>query len=162
MLVPHVTVDLTGFRELAGQTQALLVNLCQVAADAGSEAGAAEAKGKPQSWFKDRTGATRRSIVATPSTWIGRTAWGDYRATTPWALFLEEGTKPHPIDARRVPNLIFWWALKSVLFIGPHVNHPGSYARRFMGDRMTTWWKAEQAALKAAEQGVARIVNVWH
>lgn len=41
------------------------------------------------------------------------------------------------------------------------VSGQGSYARMFMRDRMTTWWKAEEAAVKAAEAGAARIANVW-
>jgi hypothetical protein len=35
-------------------------------------------------------------------------------------------TKPHPIDARRAPNLVFFWEREQVMFKGPHVNHPGS------------------------------------
>lgn len=162
MLNATCHVDLSGFHALEQQTDKALVDLCIQSANAGAEAGAREAKSKPESWFKNQTGLTRASIVATAAKFFLDTAWGDYRATSPWAWFLEYGTKKHPIVARNAPNLVFWWALKGYLFIGKRVEHPGSYARRFMSDRMTTWWKAEQAALRAAEQAAARIAQIWN
>lgn len=42
------------------------------------------------------------------------------------ASFTEYDTAPHKIRARRAPNLIFWWARESVLFVGKYVNHPGT------------------------------------
>jgi hypothetical protein len=35
-------------------------------------------------------------------------------------------TKPHPINARRAPKLVFFWEREQKMFAGPHVNHPGS------------------------------------
>jgi hypothetical protein len=32
----------------------------------------------------------------------------------------------HPIDAKRAPNLVFFWEREQTQFVGPHVNHPGS------------------------------------
>lgn len=50
----------------------------------------------------------------------------------PQALAFERGAKPHPIDARNAPNLVFWWEKKDTLFIGPHVNHPGIKKRPYL------------------------------
>lgn len=35
-------------------------------------------------------------------------------------------TGAHGIDAKNVPNLVFFWKKKNRMFVGPHVNHPGS------------------------------------
>jgi hypothetical protein len=35
-------------------------------------------------------------------------------------------TKPHSIDAKNVPNLVFFWQREGRVFVGPHVDHPGS------------------------------------
>lgn len=45
----------------------------------------------------------------------------------PHAKYIEHGTKPHSIDARNVPNLVFFWEKRNVTFVGPHVDHPGAY-----------------------------------
>lgn len=52
----------------------------------------------------------------------------------PQAMVFERGARPHGIDARNVPNLIFEGtnAFAGQLIITPHVNHPGMAARPFL------------------------------
>lgn len=50
----------------------------------------------------------------------------------PQALMLERGTKPHSIDAKNAPNLVFWWEREGRVFVGPHVNHPGTKPKNYI------------------------------
>jgi len=49
-----------------------------------------------------------------------------------YAPALELGAMPHSIDAKNVPDLIFFWKKAGHTFIGPHVNHPGNRPYAFM------------------------------
>ena len=49
-------------------------------------------------------------------------------------LFLEEGTRPHVIEARNAPVLAFFWEKKGEWFFGPKVNHPGNKAYKIVFD----------------------------
>ena len=49
-----------------------------------------------------------------------------------YAAALEFGAEPHPIDAKNVENLKFYWKKAGVQFYGPHVNHPGNRPYKFM------------------------------
>lgn len=46
----------------------------------------------------------------------------------PWITL---GVRPHPIDASPGKNLVFNWEKRGVLFVGPHVNHPGTRPNDF-------------------------------
>src|SRR5574342_171642 len=43
----------------------------------------------------------------------------------------EYGTT-YSIDAKNVPNLVFFWEKKQKWFVGPHVDHPGVEARPYL------------------------------
>lgn len=43
----------------------------------------------------------------------------------PYAKYVIEGAGRHPIAARRVKFLVFWWAKMGRVFKGKYVNHPG-------------------------------------
>lgn len=38
----------------------------------------------------------------------------------------------YPIDAKNVPDLVFFWANRNKWFVGPHVNHPGIVGRPYL------------------------------
>lgn len=40
--------------------------------------------------------------------------------------------RKYPIDAKNVPNLVFFWQKEDRWFVGPHVNHPGVAARPYL------------------------------
>ena len=46
-------------------------------------------------------------------------------ADVPYAATLELGSRPHPIVARRAPQLSFYWEKRGVWFKGVAVRHPG-------------------------------------
>lgn len=48
-----------------------------------------------------------------------------------YARYIEEGTKPHVIEARRAPVLRFFWTRHGMWFAGKKVNHPGTKPRPF-------------------------------
>jgi hypothetical protein len=51
-------------------------------------------------------------------------------AKGPWGIrdnsYVGGKTVAHIIRKKNAPNLVFWWAKKDVLFVGPVVRHPGS------------------------------------
>lgn len=66
----------------------------------------------------------------------GSLAWdvGDLGATlmgASYGRYVIEGTRPHPIVARRARALRFWWERQGLTFVGPRVRHPGSRANDF-------------------------------
>jgi len=89
----------------------------------------AQAKGTTR--FEDHTGALRKSI--------GFVMAGDYagqfKATAPHALFVEAGTKPHPIVPVRASRLRFM--VRGQWVTARRVEHPGTHARDFMRDAST-------------------------
>ena len=110
-----------------------------VAIDRGARAALKEAgrrakqQAKSTTRFEDQTGALRRSIGFVMS----GAYHGEFSAAAPHALFVEAGTKPHIIEAKRAPMLRFKylgnWVVKR------SVQHPGTHATDFMRD------SAEQA-----------------
>lgn len=38
----------------------------------------------------------------------------------------------YPINAKNVPNLVFFWQKKDKWFVGPHVDHPGVAAKPYL------------------------------
>lgn len=48
-----------------------------------------------------------------------------------YARFIEDGTKPHVIMARKSPLLRFFWTRHGIWFAGKKVNHPGTAPRPF-------------------------------
>lgn len=79
------------------------------------------------SYFTHRTGGTLRSFQVRQS---GMSASVESRSKI--AHFMNVGTAPHPIVARRVPLLSFFWARMGIHFLGRSVNHPGTKATRFV------------------------------
>ena len=66
----------------------------------------------------------------------GRNWTAEIGSDNPLALWMEEGTKAHPIDAKPKSALSFWWERESTHFFGKHVNHPGTKAHHFVSATM--------------------------
>lgn len=85
---------------------------------------AATHSAKSTTLYKDRTGDTRKSLVgesfALSGTVTGRNA----------TIFLENGTRPHIIEARNAKMLRF--VINGAVFFRRRVFHPGTEARPFM------------------------------
>ena len=65
----------------------------------------------------------------------GRFAPG-WRVTcdVPYAIYVHEGTRPHPIVGR--PLLAFFWDRIGAFVVLPRVNHPGTSAQPFLRDAL--------------------------
>lgn len=49
-----------------------------------------------------------------------------------YAAAQHEGAEAHPIKARRVRLLRFYWAREGVTFVGPKVRHPGNKGNEYL------------------------------
>lgn len=100
--------------------------------------------------FKDRTGKLRASIVR-----IERNRWHFLvRAGAKHAAFIENGTRPHPIVARRARFLRFQVA--GTTYFRRRVQHPGTVARHFMRDARD---HAEAHIGRFVQAGMTRVIN---
>lgn len=57
----------------------------------------------------------------------------------------------YSIDAKNVPNLVFWWEKEQKWFVGPHVNHPGIPARPYL--RPALYDNKDRILLEFLERG---------
>jgi hypothetical protein len=98
--------------------------------------------------FNDRTGELRRSIIrGQKSTWVHF-----LKATAPYAKYVEGGTKPHRIEAKRRGALRF--VQHGEIRFRRGVNHPGTKPRPFMDEAATVGarfldWRMEDAIARA-------------
>lgn len=85
----------------------------------------AAAFAKVTTLYRSRTGALRSSIKHSAVAFHGRTS-----ANAKHAVYVEEGTRPHEIRARRKKVLRF--VQNGTVRFTPRVFHPGTKARPFM------------------------------
>ena len=83
-----------------------------------------------------RTAALQRSIG---STYHGGGKW-TVSAAKPYAQFVHEGTKPHPIKARSGKTLRFFWARVGRVVYPKQVSHPGNEPNPFLTRAMHQVW----------------------
>lgn len=85
-----------------------------------------------------RTGRMRRETSTSPPRWVGPTT---VRVTTtstaPYARFVDEGTKPHTIRARRAKALRFRAGGRTVF--RRSVRHPGYRGSRWWTNSLDGW-----------------------
>jgi Bacteriophage HK97-gp10, putative tail-component len=110
--------------------------------------------------FKDRTGNLRASIrFEDRGLWDYRAVAGGVgsRATNrkgaQYALFVEEGTRPHAIEARRAKALRF--VMNGEIIFRRRVWHPGTKATNFMRDARD---EAERTMVMFLEDGLGRAI----
>ena len=151
----NATVDLSEFRKERSRTgrelRAGVVRAVRSAADAG----VAEAK-RVGSW-KDRTGATRSGIHATEPRSSGDGASADMVSPAAHSSFLESGTRPHIITARRAKFLRF--TVGGNIIFARRVRHPGTRAYAFMGP---AYIKAEASLRMHLEALTVRVGKLWN
>lgn len=143
------TVDLADFHREAARAHSLLVSATAIAAREAAEAGRDEAK---RGQFKDQTGTLRGRIDAKA---LSGGEW-EIVAPTPYALFVEVGTRPHPIYPKRASVLRFYLGGRTVF--ARSVQHPGTRAYAFMGHAYEI---AERVLYARAEAAVGRIFRDW-
>lgn len=76
-----------------------------------------------------RTGALRNSIQGEPVTLVGDKIRSGVRAQAEYGIFVHEGTKPHPIVARRAKALRF--EMNGMIVYAKSVYHPGTKPNPF-------------------------------
>lgn len=87
------TFDLTQFHQRVRSSAKAIENDTMIAVARAAKAGAEKAK---QGGFKDKSGNLRRGIMARVVGWSGNQyIWEFKTSNAPYALFVEEPTKPH-------------------------------------------------------------------
>ncbi len=81
--------------------------------------------------YTDRTGALTRSIRRGGVGWHGKELRGEVTSGVHYGKYVEQGTRPHPIVARRARVLHFIVDGKEMFT--PQVWHPGSRPYPFLG-----------------------------
>lgn len=69
---------------------------------------------------------------------VGEVSAGD--ETAPYAVYVHEGTAPHPIEPRQAPMLVFPSRRSGITVFTKHVDHPGTRANPFL-------WNALKASI---------------
>lgn len=100
--------------------------------------------------YRDRTGRLTRSIAAhAPSgSFLGRTLAAEVIADAPYSLFVERGTRPHKIVARRAKALA--WPSGGGMRFAKSVNHPGTKPYNFLSGALERELDDVQAHLQDA------------
>ena len=76
--------------------------------------------------YEDKTGRLRQSTVAE---FVRAEHRSFIENSTPYARFVEEGQRPHRIEARDAPMLRFYWEKLGRVVEFRSVEHPGTKAR---------------------------------
>lgn len=82
-----------------------------------------------------RSGSLRESIGRTPARAVGTKAVADVFARVEHAIYVEMGTRPHEIRARRAKALRFWW--RGRIVFRQRVWHPGTTGTKFLSGAVT-------------------------
>lgn len=82
------------------------------------------------------TGKLANSIIVQEST-SGQELEISVVANSAHAAFVHEGTRPHEINAKNVPEMIFFWHRVGSTVHRKKVNHPGTKPVPFLRDAMS-------------------------
>lgn len=149
----HCNVDLSRFREAVGRTLDGLQHGIDSSVRSAAYAGEREAKA---GHFKDQTGELRRKIQARQLRGGHLTATWTIVAGTGYAKFVDEGTRPHEIVARRAGMLR--WEDEGGVHFARKVQHPGTKATAFFGK---AYLKAEAVLFRDLGLMVSDLVRLW-
>lgn len=123
----NVVIDGSGFRDALEGLGNDVVRLAGDALELGVDAAARDAFST--NLYRNHTWRLRSSTKAS----VDRAAMrGRLVNSAPYALWVEDGTTEHPIEARRAPLLRFYWVREGRWFSGKIVQHPGTKPRPFM------------------------------
>ena len=150
------TVEIEGLEEVDAEWQAALADVAR-GMTAGVERGVREAAEQARSThpYQDRTGKLTASIsgalVSSATPTAGGEAVGVLTAKEPYASFVEAGTAPHEINARRAP--VLRWETPDGPRFARTVQHPGTRQQPYMGPAVQ---KAERVVTADVEAAVER------
>jgi hypothetical protein len=89
-----------------------------------------------------KTGTMAAGMHYKKGTW-SRGIQFDAGSDVDYTLFVDQGTKPHPIHAKNAPYLVFYWPKVGRVVHFKSVNHPGNKPYRFL------------------EEGLKRALRMW-
>lgn len=104
--------------------------------------------------FKPRSGLLQRSTQYTLADSGGRLRL-KFTNAAKHAMPIENGSRPHPIVARRAPLLVFFWEKVGKWMAVKKVNHPGNKAYAFLRTAIYNAGRAFQADMKSKESALA-------
>jgi hypothetical protein len=98
--------------------------------------------------FRQKAVANKRSGAMAAGMHYIRGVWSrglqfDAGSAVDYTLFVDQGTKPHPIHAKNAPYLVFYWPKVGRVVHFKSVNHPGNKAYKFL------------------EEGLKRALAMW-
>lgn len=148
-----VEVDTSGFKRACDDLFAGLVQTASEAVLASSKAAEAEAKAVIRATTKRHTGQLEDLTVATR---VSLTS-AKFTSAAKYAIFIDAGTRPHLIQARRAKFLRF--QMGGATLFRRAVRHPGTAPRPFV-QRATM--AGEFAMNLVAQRGVERVAAVFN
>lgn len=187
-MLPHVSVDLSGFQALRQQTRIAAIGLCKRAAREGAKRGLEEAKVlAPVGTYYGSDGEGRsggrlkREITAFFDRPLPFGEQWELQSPTPYARYVEEGTRAHwihpkaargsrgpllPGQSRRKASdvgvgrgsFLRWWGPDGVHF-ARSVYHPGTTAQPFMANAGE---HARMWMIEEVRQGFVSIASRWN
>jgi|15BtaG_2_1085339.scaffolds.fasta_scaffold01283_3 HK97 gp10 family phage protein len=114
------------------------------------------AKNYAKDFVPVRTGALKRSITAKVTRRKGLDSFATLSTNdNKYASFVEFGTRPHVINAKRSPLLKFYWEEQGKWFTGKSVNHPGAPAQPFLVSAVDKAAKELPEEVKKNIKGIA-------
>lgn len=122
----------------------------------GVEEGAAQARASHP--YQDRTGALTASTQGRVEVSTPGAAEGVIEATAKYASFVESGTAPHRIEARRAAAL-HWVGSGGEHHFARAVHHPGTTQRPFIGPAVQKAERVIEREVGIAEALVAEILS---
>lgn len=150
----RVSVDLSSFRQQARRTVDALQDAALHAPRVAAQEGAAEAK-RVGGW-QNRTGRLRAGIVARFVRGSESSVTWEILSPTPYAKFIENGTRPHVIVPRNAKALRF--VVNGQVVFAKKVNHPGTRAYPAMGPALL---KAERVLYREFHVGIDKAKRLW-
>lgn len=136
----------------AGIPEAVRSNLRRVIPGLTKQLGALVER-KLEAGTKSRTRLTvKKEMVENQNEILGRvrTVWTGPVSKALVPLWLEEGTKPHVIEAKNASVLAFYWPKIAGMFFGPRVNHPGTQPIWYSRDSLAEMKGTIRTALTSA------------
>ena len=130
---PYLTMSIGGLTDTVRPAFEVLQKDLEAAGNTAAQAGAKEGAkyAKQNHRFKNRSGELEGSIGWRALVKHGTEPRSEFFATAEHALYIEAGTKPHPIDPKTGnPTGMMWWNdpwPDGILVHAVHVNHPGTW-----------------------------------
>lgn len=130
-MIPSISIDArVANARFSGMPEQVRANLRRVLPQLAKELGSAVERNVANNLKSHVNLKVTKQLVENPKTIYARVSldWTGPAAKKLVPFWLEEGTKPHVIQARNAKVLAFYWDKIGGMFFGPKVNHPGTRA----------------------------------